>query len=391
MASTIKPDFVPPTLDYRTYELREAEVDDLVERITGALIRIEDTTGKYKYTVEGGRIIDSISWNFWEWPQAIGLYGLFNYYLLKTTEFPDSPEGARTLKLIKEWYTARANEPPSLKNINSMSVLLTLASLMEQENKRGGVFTPEEKELYSGWIEEWAEWVMNELPRTEQGGFQHIVFDRENKNQLWDDSLMMTAKYQFLLHPQYLMDQTTGLWYHAFEFDGKSGGNNFGNNLWARGNCWITIAIPIFLDIIQLPPTDPIFRTLRSTLHRQVDALLQLRDEETGLWRTLLVDDSSYVETSATAGFAAGIFIGVRTGLLDRERYLPTAISALKACIAQVQPSGVVVNVSMGTPVGRTAEFYKNISRLTIGYGQSLVIMALGEWLRLEKAKNGKS
>lgn len=26
--------------------------------------------------MEDGRVIDSTSWNFWEWPQAIGLNGL---------------------------------------------------------------------------------------------------------------------------------------------------------------------------------------------------------------------------------------------------------------------------------------------------------------------------
>ncbi|KAK8861197.1 hypothetical protein IAR55_002016 [Kwoniella newhampshirensis] len=395
-----QPESAPSLFDYRTYDLKEEVVDDLVERIRTALVNLEDKTGKYKYTIAGGRVIDSISWGFWEWPQAIGLYGLFNYFNLKSTLDPKSPEGSRTLQVIKEWYTARANEPPTLKNINTMSVLLTLASLMEVENERGGIFTKDEKDLYSGWIDEWAEWVMNELPRTEQGIFQHSEFIP-----VWDDTLMMTvlplakighllgrpqyveeAKYQFIQHSQYLMDQTTGLWAHGFEFDGKAGGHSWGNIAWARGNCWITIAIPIFLDLIKLSPADPIHRTLTSVLHRQVDALLKLQDPETGLWRTLLLDSTSYVETSASAGFVAGIFIGIRTGLLNREKYLPTALSGLKAIIAQIQPSGVVQNVSKGTPVSTNPDFYKNMPLLTTGFGQSLVIMALGEWLRFNRA-----
>ncbi|WWD16914.1 hypothetical protein CI109_101346 [Kwoniella shandongensis] len=405
MADQTQPVSAPSLLDYRTYELKEEIVDDLVERIRTALVNLEDKTGEHKYTIAGGRVIDSISWGFWEWPQAIGLYGLFNYFNLKSTLGPESPQGARTLQVIKEWYTARAAEPPTLKNINTMSVLLTLASLMEVENERGGIFTKEEKELYSAWIDEWAEWVMNELPRTEQGIFQHITFRLANKNQVWDDTLMMTvlplakighllgrphyieeAKYQFIQHSQYLMDQTTGLWAHGYEFDGGAGGHSWGNIAWARGNCWITIAIPIFLDLIKLPPTDPVHRTLTSVLHRQVDALLKLQDPDTGLWRTLLLDPSSYVETSASAGFVAGMFIGIRTGLLDRERYLSTALSGLKACIAQVQPSGIVQNVSKGTPVSTDPNFYKSMPLITTGFGQSLVIMALGEWLRLERA-----
>lgn len=49
----------------------------------------------------------------------------------------------------------------------------------------------------------------------------------------------VSAKYQFLLHTQYLMDHQSGLWYHGWEFDGKGSGHNFAKALWARGNCWV--------------------------------------------------------------------------------------------------------------------------------------------------------
>jgi unsaturated rhamnogalacturonyl hydrolase len=135
------------------------------------------------------------------------------------------------------------------------------------------------------------------------------------------------AKYQFLLHVQYLSDPVTGLWYHGWEFtptpgsstagipDDSKPGHNFANALWARGNCWITVAIPVFLEVLgekYLPLDDPIRKFLISTFRRQVDALVKCQNKESGLWHTLLVDPSSYVETSATAGFAAGIFAGIR-------------------------------------------------------------------------------
>jgi len=68
----------------------------------------------------------------------------------------------------------------------------------------------------------------------------------------------------------------------------------------------------MFLELVQLAPTDPVYRVLISTLTRQVDALLPLQDPESGLWRTLLVDPSSYVEGSATAGFVGGILKAIR-------------------------------------------------------------------------------
>jgi unsaturated rhamnogalacturonyl hydrolase len=206
------------------------------------------------------------------------------------------------------------------------------------------------------------------------------------------------AKYQFHIHIQYLMDSASGLWYHGWEFDGKGSGHNYAKALWGRGNCWATLAIPMFLDLVKLPESDPTRRHLQATLQRQVDGLLPLQDAETGLWRTLLDDPTSYVETSATAGFVGGILMGIRLvsrqgrrraasaesqGFLNKEKYLEHALDGLKGCIAQVQESGEVANVSKGTPVSMDKDFYKTIPRVPVPYGQSLLIVALGEWLRL--------
>jgi unsaturated rhamnogalacturonyl hydrolase len=34
-------------------------------------------------------------------------------------------------------------------------------------------------------------WAMYEMPRTEQGGMQHITLAEENHQQMWDDTLMI--------------------------------------------------------------------------------------------------------------------------------------------------------------------------------------------------------
>lgn len=63
-----------------------------------------------------------------------------------------------------------------------MSPLLTAAYLHE-----GGYGT------FAVHLESWAEWVMYEMPRTEEQGLQHITYLVENYQQLWDDTLMMTV------------------------------------------------------------------------------------------------------------------------------------------------------------------------------------------------------
>ena len=48
-------------------------------------------------------------------------------------------------------------------------------------------------ETYGAVCKEWAQWVMDSLPKTKEGGFQHITSDTLNDGELWDDTLFMTV------------------------------------------------------------------------------------------------------------------------------------------------------------------------------------------------------
>ncbi|WVF71710.1 hypothetical protein IAT40_006518 [Kwoniella sp. CBS 6097] len=396
-----------PAFDYKTYELDQEEAEKKLALLIDGMTKVADKTGRFVYQLPDGRIIDTCTYHRWEWPQAIGMNGLFDYYHLKSSTDPASPSATQTLALMKDWYHQRVEEGVPTKNINSMAVMYSVACLVDLDRQRGkgSVLDDEWRERFEGWIDEWAEWIMNELPRTPQGGFQHVTFRLPNEGQLWDDTLMMTvipltkiglllnrphyieeAKFQFLLHTQYLMNEVTGFWYHAWKFDesGTSGSHNC-DAPWGRGNCWITLAIPMFIELTGLPPTDPVYRILVSTLQRQVDALVPLQDPTSGLWHTLLDDPSSYVETSGSSGFVGGILMATRLGLLDPKKYQDLALSGLKACLAQVTPDGQVGNVSKGTPAGKERQFYKGIPRMGMVYGNSLLIVALVQWMRLSK------
>ncbi len=122
---------------------------------------------------------------------------------------------------------------------------------------------------------------------------------------MWDDTLMMAvlplakidkllgrkayveeATYQFLLHVQNLMDRESGLWFRGGSYDGC---HNFANARWARGNRWLIIVIPDFLELRDLPETSAVRRYQLQVLNRQVEALAKCQ-HETGLWHTLLDD-----------------------------------------------------------------------------------------------------
>lgn len=349
-----------------------------IGRLIDNLVNIKDETGEFLLHLEDGRIIDTKGWAGWEWTHGVGLFGLWRYYEVTQDE--------NALRIIKQWFADRFAEGSTSKNINTVAPFLTLANM----------YAIDKDIAHIPYLDTWAEWVMHGLPKTEQGGFQHIVYNDENPGEMWADTLMMSAlplarigqvlarphyieeaKRQFLLHNKYLADTKTGLWFHGWTFLER---HNFAGALWARGNCWITIAIPEILDMLDLPPGDAFRTFLIGALEAQVRTLQDYQDKS-GLWHTLINDRTSYLEASATAGFAYGILKAVRKRYLS-EVYRPMADRAINGVLDHIDDSGELTQVSFGTAMGDTLQFYKDIALTSMPYGQSLAICALGEYLR---------
>jgi unsaturated rhamnogalacturonyl hydrolase len=352
-------------------------LQELVRRLTDNLVGIADETGEYLLRLDDGRVIDTKGWAGWEWTHGVGLYGMWQYY--------DQTGETAVRDVIDSWFAARLAEGTT-KNVNTMAPFLTLAYRYEETGDR--TLLP--------WLDSWAEWAMRAMPRTPHGGMQHITLAEENHHQLWDDTLMMTvlpltkigllldrphyvreATFQFLTHVAYLMDRETGLWFHGWTFEGN---HNFARARWARGNSWLTMVIPDFLELVDLPESDPVRRFLVEVLDAQVAALAELQDDS-GLWHTLLDDPSSYVEASATAGFAYGILKAVRKGYLG-ARYTAVAENAVRAITANISDDGELQQVSFGTGMGPDLDFYRAIPRTSMPYGQAMAILCLAEYLR---------
>ena len=96
--------------------------------------------------------------------------------------------------------------------------------------------------------------------------------------------------------------------------------------------------------------------------------------------RTEIDDPSSYLEASATAGFAYGILKAVRKGYLDAE-YAPVAEKAVRAITANVSADGELQQVSFGTGMGSDLDFYRQIPRTSMPYGQAMAILCLAVYL----------
>ena len=181
------------------------------------------------------------------------------------------------------------------------------------------------------------------------------------------------AVYQVLVHTKYLADRKTGLWFHGWTFRER---NNFAGAFWGRGNSWITAAIPEFLSIVSC--AEPERRYLTEVLIRQVEALVKNQDAS-GMWHTLIDDESSYLEASATCGIAYGILRACNMGLID-AKYRAYAEKALAPVLDCIDEDGVVQKVSYGTPMGRESkDFYRQIPIKSMPYGQALAMLFLME------------
>lgn len=353
-------------------ETVKEKIDLLIENLT----TIKDSSGEFILDFDGLKVDDK-SWTIWNWPQGVGLYGIYKNYQI--TKNPAA------LKVVTDWFEARMEEGAPPKNVNTMAPLLTMAYLYEDTQDT----------RYIPYLEQWAEWVMHDMPRTKENGLQHATYGPENKNQLWDDTLMMTvlplakigklfnrpeyleeARYQFLIHIKYLMDKKTGLWYHGWTFEGN---HNYAEAFWARGNCWLTIAIPEIIEILELSKEDALSKFLLETLEAQVKALAEYQ-ADSGLWHTLIDDPTSYEESSAAAGFAYGILKAVHKNYLPKK-YEKVAYQAIEGLLAQIDENGTVQNVSVGTGMGDSLDFYKNIGITAMPYGQSLTVLCLTELL----------
>ena len=356
-------------------EQLQRTLDNLVEN----LVNITDESGEFLLRLDDGRVIDTKGWAGWEWTHGIGLYGIYQYYR------QTGDAGLR--EIIDDWFAARLAEGTPTKNVNTVCPFLTLA--YRYEETRDPRWLP--------YLERWAEWVMYEMPRTRCGGMQHVTLAEENHQQLWDDTLMMSvlplakigmlldrpdyleeAKYQFLVHAQHLMDRDSGLWFHGWTFDGS---HNFAKARWARGNSWLTMVIPELLELLDLPEQDATRRFMQQVLESQVAALARCQDDS-GLWHTLLDDPHSYLEASATAGFAYGILKAVRKRYIS-DSYAATAERAVKGVIEHITPEGELSGVSFGTAMGSELEYYRQIPRTSMPYGQAMAILCLAEYLRV--------
>lgn len=193
--------------------------------------------------------------------------------------------------------------------------------------------------------------------------------------ELKDGALVEDALDQYYWHIKFLQEPSSGLWYHGY--NNIQGGHMSGFH-WGRANAWAAYTMSRVGKVLPEAYLYPKFMDVQGSL-AELLAGLKLCQTEGGLWRTILDDQDSYEEVSASCGIAAAM---VENGNPLHTKYVQRAIPGV---LKNISPDGRVLNVSGGTAVMKDREGYRGISRDWIqGWGQGLALALLAGLLESE-------
>jgi unsaturated rhamnogalacturonyl hydrolase len=181
---------------------------------------------------------------------------------------------------------------------------------------------------------------LEEQPVTSAEGFWH---KKRYPTQMWLDGVYMSSPFmaqyakefdqpqwfntvarQITLIYEKTLDEESGLLYHAWDeskqqqwADPASGCSP---NFWGRAMGWYMMALVDVLDYF--PPDHPGREEILAILNQLAEALLRVRDPDTGLWYQVLDQDGregNYLEASCSSMFTYAFAKGAKKGYLPED------------------------------------------------------------------------
>ena len=313
----------------------------------------------------------------WDWPCGVAYYGISEAYEVTKNE--------NYLNLLKERVDELIDLGLPVWTVNTCAMGHCLITLYQS--------TKEEK--YLEIIHSKVDYLRNQALRFGDSVLQHTVSAKNDfPEQCWADTLFMAAFFllrvgvmtenrelvddalnQYYWHIQYLQEEKTGLWYHGYNNISKDHMSGF---YWGRANCWA--AYTMSQVGLRLPECYlyPPYLEIVGSLNEQLSALKGLQTED-GLWRTILNDEESYEEISASAGIAAAMTLKANPLHI---KYIQKSIDGILQNVAE---DGRVMNVSGGTAVMKDRQGYMDISKKWIqGWGQGMALAFFSAVLNFE-------
>jgi unsaturated rhamnogalacturonyl hydrolase len=268
-------------------------------------------------------------------------------------------------------------------------------SMLESILKHGAKPGPEETEM----LDYIADYISKKQGRIKG---EDLLFRPEDRNTLWIDDLYMscpflirrgkqTGQSAFLndAAKQYIgfakrQQDEDGLWFHAAFVDE----NRRTKFKWSRANGWTMVTAAEILSF--LPDNHPDREAMLGFLRKHVNAVKALQ-KPSGLWPQVIDHPELWDETSSSCMFSYSLARLTRRGLLPKEN-LDVARKAFAGVMRNVAPNGDVLEVSEGTGIGETIEFYRDRRRpVNDHHGPGPVMMAAAELLEIEKEEAAKS
>ena len=336
------------------------EIENLIEKIVQRTMRMDLT---------------------WDWPCGVAYYGISSAF--------EATGNKDYLNQMKE----RIDEYIELGlpdwTVNTCAMGHCLITLYEE--------TGDEK--YWNIVMSKTEYLQKKALRFGNHVLQHTVsVNNDFPEQAWADTLFMAAFFllrvgvklgdqeiiadalnQYYWHIKYLQDTEKGLYYHGYN---NIEGSHMSGFYWGRANAWAAYTMSQVGRILPQAYLYPQFLDVVGSLNEQLSAL-KLVQTENGLWRTILDDEDSYEEVSASCGIAAAM---LAKGNPLHLKYINKSISGI---LQHISPDGRVMDVSGGTAVMNDRDGYRNISRDWIqGWGQGLALTFLSEVLNYDKSRN---
>lgn len=166
------------------------------------------------------------------------------------------------------------------------------------------------------------------------------------------------------------LQQPNGLFYHAPD-------SKF---FWGRGVGWVAAGMAELLR--ELPKKHPNRARILQGYQKMMAALLKHQGQD-GLWRQLIDNPESWVETSSTGMFTFSMITGVKNGWLDARVYGPTARKAWLGLVNRLDQDANVKDVCVGTNKGFTVQYYLDRER-RVGdlHGQAPLLWSASALLR---------
>ncbi|MCL2277379.1 MAG: glycoside hydrolase family 88 protein [Treponema sp.] len=313
----------------------------------------------------------------WDWPCGVGFYGI--------TRAAEALGNENYTGKLSAWVDEYMTLGLPDMTVNTSSMGHTLLYLYQKTGQQ----------KYLDPLREILRWLQTKAVRFGNNVLQHVVSSKNDfPEQAWADTLFMAAYLmlrsgiefgdqaliddamnQYYWHIKYLQNPSTGMWYHGYD---NIAGNHMSGFYWARANAWAAYTISAAMKILPKPYLYPVWAGMVASLRDQLSSIKFLQTDE-GLWRTILDDDESYGEVSATAGLTAAMLNN------DNPLHTKYAQKAFDGVLHNITEDGRVLNVSGGTAVMNDREGYRNIPKEWVqGWGQGLALALMSIALKSE-------